>query len=520
MKNILEYLEKSAEKFPEKTVVGDETTQMTYRGLLAEAKAIGSLLLARGVGRAPVAVLLGRTAGSLAAMMGVVYAGCCYTVLDHEMPAARMKLILRDLSPAAVLTDDQLAPKIREAGYEGRILLMEEALGFTPDREALLAVRERSIDTDPVYILFTSGSTGVPKGTVVCHRSVIAYTEWVGNTFGLGEDTVFGNQTPFYFSMSVLDIFSTMRNGATMQIIPKMLFAFPGRLIEFLTERKINTLYWVPSALAVVANWKVFDFVQAPPIRTVLFAGEVMMAKVLNYWVRHLEGALFANLYGPTEVTDICTYYIVNRRFADDEAIPIGKACDNCDVLVVTPGGREAGPEEEGELYVRGSFLAMGYYGNPQKTAEAFVQNPLQINYPETVYRTGDIVRRSRGGELMYVTRKDFQIKHMGYRIELGEIEAAAGAVDGVMSCACIYDAPGDRIILFYQQSSDEAGETTLRRALRKKLPAYMLPARLIRLERMYYNANGKIDRNRLRAEYDKLRKGTQTNGKTAADPQ
>lgn len=501
LKNILEYLEKSEQAFPHKMAFCDECTALTYREFSSKAQAVGSFLLHHVKGRAPVAVLLEKTAESLAAFMGVVYSGNFYTVLDTQMPAARMEIILRDLAPAAILTDRAHEQQVREMPYEGALMFMEDALSEEPDTEALQTVRRESIDTDPVYILFTSGSTGVPKGTVVCHRSVIAYTEWAGETFQLDEHTVFGNQTPFYFSMSVLDVFSTLRNAATLQIIPKKYFAFPGKLVDYLNAHQVNTIYWVPSALSIVSNWKLFQYTPAPALKTVLFAGEVMPAKVLNYWSAHLPETLFANLYGPTEVTDICAFYVVNRRFQNEETIPIGTACNNCGLLVVTPDGRQAEPEEEGELYVRGSYLALGYYKNPQKTAEVFVQNPLNPHYPEVVYKTGDMVKWSHTGELLYMGRKDFQIKHMGYRIELGEIEAMAGAVDGVDSCAGLYDAPNDQIILFYQGSTMESD--ALLKTLRGRLPQYMLPSHIIRLKQMPHNANGKIDRVQLKTDYE-----------------
>lgn len=516
MKNILEYLERSAKAFPDKIACGDECMELTYRDFLCKAQAIGSFLLRHVRGAAPIAVLLDKTAGSLAAFMGVLYSGNFYTVLDAQMPVARMNLILQALSPAALLTDHAHEKKARELSSDSPLLFMEEALSGPPDEEALQAVRRESIDTDPAYVLFTSGSTGVPKGTVVCHRSVIAYAEWVGETFHLDEHTVFGSQTPFYFSMSVLDIFSTLRNAATLQIIPKKLFAFPGKLIEFLNARGVNTIYWVPSALSIVSNWKLLDYTPAPFLKTVLFAGEVMPAKVLNYWAAHLPETLFANLYGPTEVTDICAFYVVNRQFSNEESIPIGTACNNCGLLVVTADGRAAEPGEEGELYVRGSFLAMGYYNNPKKTAEVFVQNPLNLHYPEVVYKTGDLVKWNRDGELLYMGRKDFQIKHMGYRIELGEIEAMADAVDGVDCCAGLYDAQKDQIVLFYQGNSME--HDALFKELSGKLPRYMLPSALIHLKRMPYNQNGKIDRARLKSEHETQNREETTNGKTVGN--
>ena len=334
----------------------------------------------------------------------------------------------------------------------------------------------------------------MPKGAVINHRNVIAYSKWSSETFGITSDTVFGNQTPFYFSMSVTDIYSTLRTGATLVIIPKQFFTFPIKLIEFLNEHKINTIYWVPSAMAIVANFKLFDFMKPEYLTTVLFAGEVMPTKQLNYWVNNLGDKLtYANLFGPTETTDICTYYVVDRKFADDEPLPIGRHCDNCNVFIVNEKGEPAQKGEEGELYARGSFLAAGYYNNPEKTAAAFVQNPLNKAYPEIVYKTGDLVKEAENGEIMYICRKDYQIKHMGYRIELGEIETAASAIDGMQECACVYDEKNAKIVLFY--SARRIKEDKIFEILSTKLTDYLMPNRLVKLSTMPHNQNGKIDR-------------------------
>ena len=225
-----------------------------------------------------------------------------------------------------------------------------------------------------------------------------------------------------------------------------------------------------------------------------------MPTKILNIWRRHLPDALYANLYGPTEVTDICTYYIVNRDFADDEALPIGNACNNCDVIVLKEDGTQAKGDEAGELCVRGSFLANGYYDQVEKTSEVFIQNPLQPHYPELIYRSGDIVKYNEYGELMYLSRKDFQIKHMGYRIELGEIETAMFAIEGMDACACIYDTQAKWIILYYQGKN--LTEKEILEQAKAKLPNYMWPNKFIPIKRMPYNANGKIDRKALKAMY------------------
>ena len=284
-------------------------------------------------------------------------------------------------------------------------------------------------------------------------------------------------------------------------MIPKTYFTFPIKLVGFLNERKINTIYWVPSALAIVSNWNVFDFARPEHLQKILFAGEVMPVKHLNYWRRYLPDCLYANLFGPTETTDICSFYVVDRNFADSDSLPIGRACDNCDTFLLTEEGTRASRTgEEGEIVVRGSFLADGYYNEPEKTAAVFTQNPLNTAFPERIYRTGDLARLNEKGEFIYISRKDFQIKRMGYRIELGEIEAAAGSIEKVKSAAALYDADTGRILVIYEGSIKDTDEVLQQTA--DKVPPYMRPDEVIRIKQMPYNANGKIDRQRLLKEY------------------
>lgn len=499
MKNVLTFLEENAVKFKDKTAFADLNDSVTYGELLERAQSIGTALAKTGTKNKPVAVYFDKCVNTVAAMLGVAYSGNFYVVVDSEMPPARINKIFGALSPVAVITDEAHLENAKQLEFSGDIYDLNESLAQEINSEKLAEIRSRQIDTDPLYALFTSGSTGVPKGAVVSHKSVIAYSEWVTNTFDITSETVFANQTPFYFSMSVTDVYSTLRNGGTLAIVPKMYFSFPIKLVEFLDCYKANTIYWVPSAISMVSNFKVFDFQKPKYLKKVLFAGEVMPTKQLNYWIKNLpEDTLFANLYGPTETTDICTYYVVNRKFRDDEPLPIGRHCDNCDVMIVNDKGKEAKPGEEGELYARGSFLASGYYNNPEKTKAAFVQNPLNSAYPEIVYKTGDLVRVNEFGEIMYITRKDFQIKHMGYRIELGEIETAAASMEKMQECACVYCDQTDRIILYYcAKKTDDAAVLAY---LGTKLPPYLIPNLCVKLKQMPHNQNGKIDRVHLKS--------------------
>lgn len=498
MKNILEFLEQNSVLLKDKTAFKDVRNSLTYGQLLRSSQSVGTALASLGTKNRPVAIYLDKSINVLTAMFGIVYSGNFYVVIDSEMPLSRINAIFETLKPVAVVTDGEHMETAKKLDFDGQAFDIDVLSETSINVEMLARIRSAQIDTDPVYALYTSGSTGVPKGAIVSHKAVIAYSKWASETFNITSETVFGNQTPFYFSMSVTDIYSSIRTGAQLVIIPKVYFAFPIKLIEFLNDNKINTIYWVPSAISIVANLKLFKFAKPQYLKTVLFAGEVMPVKQLNYWINNLESNItYANLYGPTETTDICTYYVVNRKFSDDEPLPIGTHCDNCDVVIVNEKGEPAKVGEEGELCVRGSFLANGYYNNPEKTAEAFVQNPLNSSYPELVYKTGDLVRENEFGEIMYITRKDFQIKRSGYRIELGEIETAVSSLENIEENACVFDSDNDKIILFY--SGRKIEDSMIRECISSKLPQYFMPDKFIKLRQMPHNQNGKIDRKNLK---------------------
>ena len=498
-KIITDYLNETAVKYPNKVAFATDKEEINYDEFTNKSKSIGTYLAGLATFKQPIAIYIDKSINLALSMIGTIYSGGFYTVLDTKSPMDRINQIITTLDCKYIITDDKNMSKIVEEFPNVTIININEAKATNVNQELLDNVHERIIDTDTMYILFTSGSTGVPKGTVLSHRAVISYVNWFIKAFDITSETTFGSQTPFYFSMSVSDVFSTILTGATFYIIPKMYFSFPVKLIEFLEEKKVNTIYWVPSALCILANLGALTTDNLKNLKKVLFAGEVMPTKQLNMWMDKVD-AMYANLYGPTETVDICTYYVVNRRLSNDESVPIGKPCDNCDVLIVKEDNTLAQDGEAGELLVRGSFLASGYYKNKEKTNQVFVQNPVNPDYNELVYRTGDIVKKNELGEIIYLSRKDYQIKHMGYRIELGEIESKISAIDGIILCCSIYDEKEDKIILYYQTNSLE--EDKLISLIRDKLPTYMVPNVYIKLDRMPYNANGKIDRKELKNKY------------------
>lgn len=495
--NVTYWLDESADRFPDKKAFADENKSVTFREMQKQAKALAAQMIERELFKKPIVVYLEKGVDVLVSFMGAAYSGNFYSPIDVDMPASRVNKILEVLSPALVITSGALKKTFESFDYRGEFLLFEEACKMDFNEEKIEAARQKGIDTDLLYVLFTSGSTGIPKGVTITHRSVIDYIDWVTETFDISEKDSFGNQAPFYFDNSILDIYSTLKTGATTYIIPKNLFAQPVLLLEYIKEKKINTIFWVPSALIVVAKLKAFRNVDlSDTLKRVLFCGEVMPNKQLNIWRKFLPDVLYANLYGPTEITDACTYYIVEREFADDEPLPIGFAMANTDILVLNEKNELVTGDEIGELCVRGTSLSMGYYRNPEKTKEAFVQNPLNPFVPEIIYRTGDLVKYNEYGEIIYLSRKDFQIKHMGHRIELGEIETAVSSLEEISLCCCLYDEKRQKIVLFIEEELEKA---YINEQISSLIPEYMLPNKVISLDKMPINANGKIDRVKLK---------------------
>lgn len=505
-KSITDYLDLTSKKYPEKTAfVENENVFITYKDFVAKSKIISSNIIKKyNLFRKPIMIFIDKSINTLLSMFGVLYSGNFYTVVDVLSPKNRIDSIVDTLEPKLIIVDNKSKEKAIDFEYDIPILNIDD-LKYKIDEALLDLVRNKVIDTDAAYVLFTSGSTGVPKGSVISHKSVIEYTLWFKNAFNINSRTIFGNQTPFYFSMSISDVFTNIMVGSTLYIVPKVCFSFPIKLIEYLNLNKINTIYWVPSALCIVANMKTFDYVKPKYLKKVLFAGEVMPMPQLNIWRHHLPKLMYANLFGPTETTDICTYYIVNRKFKDNETLPIGKPCENTDILIIKDDNTLACDGEVGELYVRGSIVGSGYYNNSEKTNSTFVINPLNNAYPEILYKTGDLGKYNEYGEIEYLGRKDFQIKHMGYRIELGEIETNINSIDGIISSCCIYDTKNNLIVLFYE--SFKLNDAEILEFSNKKLVKYMQPNKIIKLPKMPHNANGKIDRAKLKTMYEEMEK-------------
>ena len=500
MTNAAEYLERTAARVPDKVAFSDASGSLTFGQLLTRARALGTVLAGLpGCKNAPVAVLTGRTVQSVAALQGVLQSGNYYVPIDEQMPEARMRRILAQVHARAIVFPEACRPQAERLADCAPLVCLEEAEKTAPDNALLQARREQIIDLDPVYLLFTSGSTGTPKGIVISHRAILDFTDWLTDFCGYTEHEVFGNQSPFYFDTSCKDLYQTLKLGATCVILEKKFFALPLFLLQALDQHGVTAVNWATSAFHLAASSGALEKCVPHALRKIVVGGEALQARYVNLWKAAVPGLQVVNMYGPTETTIDCAAMHLTREYRDDEPIPIGRACRNKQIILLKDDLTEAQPGEPGEICVRGSGVAAGYFADPAKTDAAFIQNPLCPDFRDILYRTGDMAVLREDGYLYFLARRDGQIKHMGYRIELGEIEVALHSLAGMQAAACLYDAARDRILCVYAGGMEP---DALAKDLRKLLPKYMLPNLYEKLEALPYNANGKIDRVALKERY------------------
>ena len=496
MYNVLKYLCASAERYPQRTAVLDDSKAYTYEAYYSLTRRIGSGLAAAAGQRQPVGVYMEKCADAVAVFMGAVWAGCFYSCLNTELPGARLQQIVSVLEPGVIVTQQSLLDRARELFPRTRILTVESLSEERVDADLLDLRQARAIDTDVLYVNFTSGSTGVPKGIAVGNRSVMDFIDCFVPLFGIDCTDVIANQAPFDFDVSVKDIYSALHAGAALAVVPRRLFSAPTQLIDFLCDTGTTTMIWAVSALCLITGFHALDYRTPETVKRIIYSGEVMPLKALKEFRKHLPDVLYVNVYGPTEITCNCTYHILEKDRDYADGVPIGVPFPNEDVFLLDGENRLVeDPDTEGEICVRGTALALGYYRNPEQNQAHFVQNPLNPNYPERIYRTGDLGKYNDRGELVFSGRKDFQIKYMGHRIELEEIERAMNAIDGVERACCLFDEKRSRLKGFYVGSIDK---DALHAAMKKDMPAFMVPGILRQVEAMPLTKNGKIDRKKL----------------------
>ena len=497
MKNILEYLEQTEKNYHNKIAIIEDDIKCSYQELLDRSKKVGSKLSEVIKPRQPVAILMEKGINALYSFFGTVYAGGFYTLLNPELPISRLQTILEVLEAKVIITDKTNIEIAKQISSKLTILQIEDLKEYSINEESLNSIRRQALDLDPLYANFTSGSTGVPKGVVVCHRSVIDFINIFTDTFKITENDIIGNQAPFDFDVSVKDIYSCLKTGATLLIIPRKLFMAPTKLLDYITENNTTTLIWAVSALCLITTFHGLEYKTPKTINKVMFSGEIMPLKHIREWIKYIPNARYVNLYGPTEITCNCTYHILDNKIPYENQIPAGKAFDNEQIILLDENDKEIKEmNKTGEICVKGTALALGYYNNKEKTDKQFVQNPTNNKYIDLIYRTGDMGYIDAKGDLYFSGRKDFQIKHQGHRIELEEIQIAMEKIDTIERACCLYYEEKSKIYGFYIGNIEKQ---EIHDKLKKILPVYMIPNVLIQIDEFPLTKNGKIDRNVLK---------------------
>ena len=519
---------------PHATAVVLRKDRLTYGELEEQSNRLARALIATGCERGDrVCFLMPKSPVALVAMLGILKADCVYVPLDPAGPTPRLSRIVKRCEPRAILAAgpvskmlDEMLPLTDSAspisfGWMSPELPADCHVEFELTLDGInqwasAPVASQNSDTDPAYILFTSGSTGTPKGVVITHRNVTGFIDWSTRYFGLRQDDRVSGHSPFHFDLSVFDIFGAFAAGAELHLVPPELNLSPAGMSDWIERSRLTQWFSVPSALNYMAKFDLIRPESFPELRRLLWCGEVLPVPTLRYLMQRLPHVSFTNLYGPTEATIASSYYTVPGCPADDRVeIPIGTPCDGEDLLVLDDELRPVPAGELGNLYIGGVGLARGYWRDPEKTAAAFVRNPWGTDADDRLYRTGDLASVGPDNLVYFHGRADTQIKSRGYRIELGEIESALNAFEFLQEGAIVAIATdgfeGMTICCAYCPApiAQPVTPVMLRKALGRVLPSYMLPSRWLALDQLPKNTSGKIDRPRLRQQFEALRAET-----------
>ncbi len=493
--NVLEYLENAAEKWPDRIAFEDEKESLTFSALMDAAKRIGTGVTAHAEPRQPVAVIMtDRSVRCVAALLGVAYAGCPYAPLDAAMPAERLMVILTQLQPAAILCDGATEQSVRRAEFACPVLRYEELVQSAIDEETLHAIRVQDSVWDVLSILFTSGSTGVPKGVAQSQYSYLTYTDITIDKYTFTEDTVFGSQSPFFYANSIIDIFPPLKLGARVYILPARCLSFPKMLVEQLREHRITELTMTPSSYVRAASSGVLTEGCLPDLEYIILSGEAAHWQTLQCWMQAAPNAGVWNFYGSTEVFSVAVWRL-DRAYAEGETIPVGVPFPEVEVLIVDEDGNPVPRGEKGMMLIANPWMCSGYYRDALRTEAAFVTDPLGLGYRTRYYRTGDVGMFNERNQLVVLGRQDSQIKRAGYRMELGEVEAALRQIPGWESGCVLYDKESGKLACFF---TGALTPKAMQSALKKTLPRYALPDAYLHLEELPYTATMKIDRQKL----------------------
>lgn len=491
--NIIDYLnlEHLTENELEKVILVDREEEITVARFLQMAVSVGMELARKQFFDSAIAVVAEQTWYTPAFFLGILLSGNYYIALSPELTEEKRRKILEKSRALAVcITDSEIdiADDNWEIISKDKIDNISESIDINKCMGQLGEIRKNLPENPILYEVFTSGSTGEPKGIVKSHQAMIEFLDTYIEEFSLSSREILANQTPFYFDASAKDIYLNWKLRCTLHIFDKKMFIMPIPMIEYFNQYKVSMIQWVPSALCILSKLKVFDKVKPLYLKKVFFVGEVFPIGQLKIWMDALPDTEFINLYGSSEMCGICAYYRVPHNLNDITMLPIGKPLKNVQMKLISDGRRVTDAGDIGEIYVQYGALAEGYVGLEDKNESAFVEDG-----EGRWYCSGDLAKRDEEGQLCFVSRKDYQIKHMGHRIELGEIEQTALKINGVEQVCCIYQR--EKIQLFYSGTIDKK---ELLKTMRETMVSYMVPNKVIQMDHLPVNANGKIDRQKI----------------------
>lgn len=486
---------------PEKVAIYDGDVSVTFSQLAERELKLASSVNTTNGGkiRTPVGVFLPKCVDSIAADIGIIHTGNFYMNLDVKYPEERLRNIFKIIQPSCIITSSKYKSIMESVDSSMPLIVVDELENPNIEKEfenELIRRLELMIDTDLLCIINTSGSTGTPKGVALTHRGFFDYVRCTSETWNLTNDEIIGSMAPIGFDHFSFELCMLMAKSATLVVIPDQFNMFPVKILNLLNEHKATFIFWVPTIMVNIANMGLLEKVPMPTIKHIWFAGEVFPTNKFNIWYKAFPKTVqFVNLYGPCEITVDCTWFECTHVMDESKPIPIGHSCKNMNVMILNENNELVEKNEEGEICVRGTGLAMGYYNNPEKTAAAFVQNPLNHSYPELIYRTGDVGLINDDGEIIFKGRKDTLIKHSGYRIELSEIEhIIMNKLKLVKNCCVVYNWGKKEITLIYENDT-ELDVATLRKQIAADLPKYMIPTAYIYMKELPRGGTGKIDR-------------------------
>lgn len=509
---VYHYLTDSAKRFPNKIAVqyhdNEVRESITWKQLDTFTDAFAENLQKGGVKKGDmIAFFMPKSVSAIKALLSIVKSSAAYIPLDYNTPENRLSAIMQESQARIIIVNNHSAQRATELFNKLELCINIINIDtFTYDANLPVRPVDDIISVDLAYVLFTSGSTGTPKGVMIPHGAIIDYIDWSVETYGLTADDQISNHAPLYFDNSTFDIYTSLKTGATLHLVPESINLMIPRLAEWLREQAISVFFCVPSVLSMLQQTKRLHPDMLPAMKQILCAGEVLPTAVLRYWMLLFPHIRFTNMYGPTEITVDCSYHIFDKiPEPQQKQVPIGRARKNMEMYIFTDDGvltRQAG--SHGELWVRGLSVAYGYLGNKDKTEENFVQNPEHNRFPDPLYKTGDLAFIDDNNLFYYVGRKDSQIKHMGYRIELGEIEASALLLEYIEEAVAIYKDADEKPVSFIGLAlkiNRKVETRELRKDLMTVMPKYMIPEKFLFIDGDYPRTpNGKYDRKAITA--------------------